>query len=229
MTLVMKVFFCLCYNEDMRLYLSSYELGIKPEEMMSLIGSNKRAAIIMNAQDNALPEARAERLQREVDNLTGIGLQPEELDLRNYFGKPEELKAAISDIGYFWVRGGNVFLLRRAFRQSGFDKIITELLQNDAVAYGGFSAGICILAPSLKGLELVDPKDDVSEGYDKDVVWDGLGVLNYSIAPHYKSDHPESAAVDKCVDYFNDNKIPYKTLRDGEVIIINGDKEKIIS
>lgn len=213
----------------MRLYLSSYGLGNKPEEMMPLIGDNKRTAIIMNAQDNSLPEARAERLQREIENLTSLGLQPEELDLRNYFGKTEELKAAITEFGYFWVRGGNVFLLRRAYKQSGFDKLLVELLQNDKVAYGGFSAGICVLAPSLKGIELVDPKDDVSEGYEKDVVWEGLDVLGYAIAPHYKSNHPESADIDKCVAYFQENNIAYKTLRDGEAIVINGDEEKIIS
>lgn len=213
----------------MRLYLSSYGLGNKPEEMIPLIGDNKRTAIIMNAQDNSLPKARAERLQREIENLTSLGLQPEELDLRNYFGKTEELKAAIAEFGYFWVRGGNVFLLRRAYKQSGFDKLLVELLQNDKVAYGGFSAGICVLAPSLKGIELVDPKDDVSEGYNKAVVWDGLGVLEYAIAPHYKSDHPESADIDKCVDYFIENGILHKTLRDGEAIVINGDEEKIVS
>lgn len=213
----------------MRLYLSSYGLGNKPEEMIPLIGDNKRTAIIMNAQDNCLPEARAERLQREIENLTSLGLQPEELDLRNYFGRTEELKAAIAEFGYFWVRGGNVFLLRRAYKQSGFDKLLVELLQNDKVTYGGFSAGICVLAPSLKGIELVDPKDDVSEGYDKAVIWDGLGILEYAIAPHYKSDHPESADIDKCVHYFKENGIPHKTLRDGEAIVINGDEEKIVS
>lgn len=197
--------------------------------MLPLIGDNKRTAIIMNAQDNSLPEARAERLQREIENLTSLGLQPEELDLRNYFGKAEELKAAMADFGYFWVRGGNVFLLRRAYKQSGFDNLLVELLKNDSVAYGGFSAGICILAPSLKGIELVDPKDDVTEGYDKAVVWEGLSVLGYVIAPHYKSDHPESADIDRCVDYFKENGIAHKTLRDGEVIVINGAEEKTVS
>jgi len=212
----------------MRLYLSSYGLGNKPEEMLSLIGDNKRTAIIMNAQDNATFEARAERLRIEIENLTGLGLQPEELDLRDYFGKAKELKAAMAGFGYFWVRGGNVFLLRRAFKQSGFDNVLVKLLQNDRVAYGGFSAGICILAPSLKGLEIVDPKDDVSKGYDKTVVWDGLDILEYAIAPHYKSDHPESADVDKCVDYFKENGMPYKTLRDGEAIVVNGEEEKTV-
>ena len=213
----------------MRLYLSSYKLGNHPERMLPLIQGAKRTAIIMNAQDNVLPERRAMRLQEEVDKLSALGLRPEELDLRMFFGKEQELRKYVEQFDYVWVRGGNVFLLRRAFRQSGFDKIISGLLRDDAVAYGGFSAGICILAPSLHGIELVDPKDEVSNGYDTEVIWDGLGLLGYAIAPHYKSDHPESADIDKCVAYFKDNRMPYKTLRDGEAILINGDQESLIS
>ena len=115
-------------------------------------------------------------------------------------------------------------MLRRAFRQSGFDHVISKLLKEDAVAYGGFSAGVCILAPSLRGIELVDPKDEVSGEYEKPVIWDGLGVLPYAVAPHYKSDHPESADIDKCVEYFKENGMAYRTLRDGEAILVNGEE-----
>lgn len=212
----------------MRLYLSSYKLGTQPEQMLPLIKGARRTAIITNAQDNVLPERRAERLQEEINNLSELGLEPEELDLRHFFGDKEGLAEYIKRFDYFWVRGGNVFLLRRAFRQSGFDDLLVGLLQNDAVAYGGFSAGMCVLAPSLKGIELVDPKDEISEGYEQAVVWEGLGVLNYAIAPHYKSDHPESADIDKCVEYFKENGMPYKTLRDGEAIVINGMDERVI-
>lgn len=212
----------------MRLFLSSYKLGNKPDELPTLVGDNKRTAIIMNAQDAKTPESRTERLQQEIESLTALGLQPEELNLRKYFGKPDELKEFTKNFGLIWVRGGNVFLLRRAFKQSGFDEIITNLLKNDQIAYGGFSAGVCVLAPSLKGIELVDPKDEIADGYDKEVIWDGLGVLGYAIAPHYKSDHPESDDIQKCVEYFADNHILFKTLRDGEIIVVNGSDEKIV-
>lgn len=211
----------------MRLFLSSYGLGNKPEELLQLVGSNKRVAVIANALDAKTPEARAERLRREIAALSALGLRPQELDLRQYFGKSDQLKQAVSSFGLVWVRGGNVFLLRRAFKQSGFDKIVTELLENDQIIYGGYSAGVCVLAPSLHGIELVDPKDETAEGYEIEIVWDGLGILGYAIAPHYKSDHPESEDINKCVEYFADNHILFKTLRDGETIVINGDSEKV--
>lgn len=143
----------------MRLYLSSYKMGNKPEEMLPVFGDNKRTAIIANAQDSKPVESRTERVQQEIESLTALGLQPEELDLRDYFGKTAELAHKLNDYGYIWVRGGNVFLLRRAYKQSGFDSLIIELLKKDKVAYGGFSAGVCVLTPSLRGIELVDPKD----------------------------------------------------------------------
>lgn len=197
--------------------------------MLALIKGAKKTAVIMNAQDNVLPERRIIRLQEEIDNLTDLGLQPEELDLRDYFNKTNELRERLKQFDYLWVRGGNVFLLRRAYRQSGFDSLLVELLRNDAVAYGGYSAGICILSPSLRGLELVDPKDIVSESYDETVIWDGLGILDYMIAPHYKSNHPESTDIDLSINYFEYNYIQYKTLRDGEAVVIDGDEEFIVS
>ncbi len=216
-------------NRQIRLYLSSYGLGNKPQELTPLVGENKRTAVIVNAQDAKAPETRSERLQREIDALSGLGLQPEELDLRQYFGKSGELKEFIKNFGLVWVRGGNVFVLRKAFKQSGFDEIITDLLKNDQIAYGGYSAGVCVLAPSLYGVELVDPKDEAAEGYDAETVWDGLGILGYAVAPHYKSDHPESDDVNKYVEYLADNHMLFKTLRDGEVIVIKGHNEKIVS
>ena len=96
------------------------------------------------------------------------------------------------------------------------------------MVYGGYSAGICILTPTLRGLELVDDADFVPDGYDSEIIWDGLGIVPYSIAPHYKSDHPESPAIDNTVEYFKEKNMPFKTLRDGEAIVIDGDKEQVV-
>ena len=52
------------------------------------------------------------------------------------------------------------------------------------------------------------------------IIWKGLNLINYTIIPHYKSDHPESAAVNKVVDYYKSHNIPFKTISDGNVIVI---------
>ena len=52
-------------------------------------------------------------------------------------------------------------------------------------------------------------------------MYDGLGILEFVPAPHYKSDHPESHLVDKVVEIFEEKKIKYKPLKDGEVIVVD--------
>jgi len=117
--------------------------------------------------------------------------------------------------------GGNVFLLRRAMEQSSFDKLIIDMLKDNSIVYGGFSAGSCVTGKTLHGIELVDNPNDVTEGYNSEIIWDGLGLIDFSIVPHYKSDHKESTEVEKVVDYYNAHNMPYKTLSDGDAIVIS--------
>lgn len=215
-------------RNNMRLYLSSYGIGNHPEELIKIVGENKKAAVIVNAGDLNTPEGRAERLQQEITNLSNLGFEPEELDLRQYFGKEIELKNRLSQFGLVWVRGGNSFILRRAYTQSGFENIIKDLLEKDSLVYGGYSAAICVIQPSMHGTELVDDPTSIPDGYKPEFDWNGLNLINYHVAVHYKSDHKESADVDKEVEYLEKNNIPYKPLRDGEVIVIRNDIERIV-
>ena len=213
----------------MKLYLSSFRNGNKPEELLKMLGNGRRTALIFNAQDWKNGEDRKNAYDQETVRLQSIGLQPEEVDLRQYFGKPDGLKELLAGFDLIWVRGGNVFVLRRAFKQSDADKIITELVSNDSVVYGGYSAGVDIMQPHLHGIELVDDPNVVPASYEPEVIWDCLGLIPYCVAPHYKSDHPESADVDKTVAYYIDNHIPFIALHDGEAIVIENDKQKVVS
>lgn len=117
---------------------------------------------------------------------------------------------------------GNSFLLRSAFAQSGLDKILQDYSKQENkkdFIYAGFSAGICILAPTLKGIDKMDHPNLVREIYGTEIIWKGLGIISYSIVPHYQSDHKETYLAEVAVNYLKENNLPYKTLKDGEVII----------
>ena len=111
---------------------------------------------------------------------------------------------------------------------SGFDDIIRDLLLRDQIVYGGYSAGVAMLTPALHGIELVDDALTVPPGYDVTIIWDCLGLLPWAVAPHYKSAHPESAAIDDVVSYYIKHHIPFRALRDGEVIVIRGECEEVL-
>lgn len=108
---------------------------------------------------------------------------------------------------------------------SGFDVLLKELLQKEDFVYAGYSAGICVLAPDLKALQIVDDPSDKPYQELQEILWEGLGILDYMILPHYQSDHPESADIDKEVAFCEKNKIPFKTLRDGEVMIMESSQK----
>jgi dipeptidase E len=214
----------------MRLYLSSYRIGNHAQKLLELLGSGRRVGIIANAVDNVSSENRLE-YRRNTYNIHDVfkemGLAPHEIDLRRYFDKKDNLKEELKKYDLIWVNGGNCFLLRRAMEYSGFGDIITDMLEKDEVVYGGFSAGICLLGPTLKGIELCDEAEKISEGYSPEIIWDGLNLIPYSIAPHYRSDHSESPMIENVVAYFDEHSMPYYALRDGDVLIRDGSDLKL--
>ena len=101
--------------------------------------------------DNISAEDRSEGLRRDLDELEAAGLAVEMLDLR-HTGAVDKL----AGFDVVWVRGGNIFVLRRALADTGADTVLIDLLQRDAIVYGGYSAGPCVLGPDLTALAYVD-------------------------------------------------------------------------
>ncbi|MCP4404966.1 MAG: type 1 glutamine amidotransferase-like domain-containing protein [bacterium] len=206
----------------MKFYLSSFHLGDQSAQLVRFMAHNKHIAYIPNACDytNVDWERRDAAEKFDMESLEHIGLTVEYLDLQEYFGRTDDLRKTLHKFGGVFVRGGNTFILRQAMKLSGFDVIFEELLHHDSFVYAGYSAGICVLAPDFRALQIVDDPTDKPYKECQDTLWEGLGFLEYIILPHYISDHPESADIEKEVAFAEKHHIPFKTLRDGDVIII---------
>ena len=178
----------------MRLYLASHNLGPYTDELFKLVGEGRKALFIENARDYYPAEKRANDLKEKLAMISELGFEVEELNLRNYFGKPAELRGFIDSYkpDLVYVSGGNVFLLATAFRLSGFDEILREDLAADRYVYGGFSAGTMAICKTLRfyGHGHLVP-DVVPEIYGVDAVFDGVGLVGYQIIPH--ADVPKHA------------------------------------
>lgn len=207
----------------MKLYLSSYNFGDRVSELVDALLKGARVAVISNALDNIPAEQRAVYARTVFDPIAAfrdLGFEAYDLDLRAYFGRTADLDSALSGASLVFAIGGNAFLLRRAMRQSGFDDVIKRRLISGDIVYGGWSAGACVAGPDLRGIDLMDEPHLIAEGYDAPVVWEGLGLLDYCIVPHYRSDHGESAAADEAVAKRLELNLPLRTLRDGQVVIV---------
>src|SRR4029079_14497394 len=130
----------------MHVYLSSFLLGNDATVLPSLAG-RPTALVIANALDHAAGDLRDSYARGSVEALSELGFSTRELELRDHFGAPDRIGAALRDVGLVWVNGGNVFLLRRAMRQSGLDRYIVDRRGDDRFVYGGYSAGACVAAP----------------------------------------------------------------------------------
>lgn len=204
----------------MRLYLSSYQLGAHPEVLARLVRGNRHGWVVANALDGLDEDRRRGDAQRQIEALADLGLHATDLDLRNH--NPATIRAVFGDPDFLWVRGGNVFTLRMAFARSGLDRVVVEGLARDRFVYAGFSAGPCVLAPSLAGLELCDPPETCRASYG-DVRYDGLGVLDRPVVPHLDSpQHPETDLLARVAAAYEAEGQPYWALSDGQALVFDG-------
>lgn len=186
----------------MRLFLSSFRVRDEAPELVELVGRDACVAVIANALDN-LPDFPWQRWMHEERTLLGrSGLTSVELDLRDYYGQP--------------------------------DALLVERLAHGSLAYGGYSAGACVCGPTLRGIELVDDAAAVPQP-----VWDGLrarreiiygplGLVDFSVAPHYRAEDEAGEAVERVMDYFRVNQMPYRALRDGQALVIRDGSERLV-
>jgi dipeptidase E len=213
-------------NYGMRLYLSSYRLGDHPELFAQLVTGHRRGWVIMNALDGMDEGRRRADLEVQIADLRSIGLAAEDFDLRQQ--NSESIRARFGNPDFVWVRGGNVFTLRAAMAKSGLDALVVEHVRSDKVVYAGFSAGSCVLAPSLAGLELCDPVDFALATYGA-VCTDGLGILDRPIVPHLRSPgHPETELLGAVAMNYDAQGQPYWALDDGQALIIDGAEPRVV-
>jgi hypothetical protein len=76
----------------MKMYLSSYRIGREGAVLSKFVTGKRRIGVVRNALDFSDDTLRlANGKKREFEDLTNLGLCPEELDLRMYFGLSEKL------------------------------------------------------------------------------------------------------------------------------------------
>lgn len=213
----------------MRVFLSSYRLGNHGDRLAELIGKDKpNVGVVMNAGDLHTAAELDERYELDQQMFEPYQFNLQRLDLRKFFGDKIGLGQQLEQLDALWVRGGNTFVLRRAMQASGFDELAPPLIKHNKLVYAGYSAGAIVVTQTLSGIELVDDPIAIPDGYDPKPIWEGLGLVDYSIAPHFDSDHPESPAVQMTVNFFEAHGMPYMALRDGQAILIDHNKHELL-
>jgi dipeptidase E len=161
----------------MKLFLSSIRLPNHDEQAKLFKNkSSVSVAIIPNAWDVYPEERQKLELDSTVSLFKDLGFTTSVIDLttsHSYRKNQFEL------YDFIWVMGGNTFYLNYKLHKTGNVRILKNAI-NNGVVYGGTSAGSVIAGTTLHGVENVDDINDAPEA-----IWDGLGLVDFSIVPHW--------------------------------------------
>ena len=206
----------------MKFYLSSYNIPT-PDSLIKLINKpaiETNVGIILNARDYYSNHVRIVRSKKIFDYLNNIGFNVSEVDLRNY-NNPLILKTELMKYDLLWVCGGNTFVLREAMKNSGLDQIIKDVLES-GVVYGGDSSGAVVTENSIKDIEIADQPE-----FAKNIIWDGLGLIDKFIIPHIDSPDPNmQTAIQKIIQLHKDDP-KVVLLKDNQALIIDNQRAYI--
>jgi len=151
--------------------------------------------------------------------LVESGCDFKELDIE---GKGEiELRKALKDMDAVWVEGGNTFYLLKAIKESGFAKVIKELIDKGLI-YFGSSAGAYVTCPTIgTSLWKVFDKDIKNDYGIKDLR--ALNLVPFLLKVHYK---PEQRDLLK--KRIKEVKYSVRILQDNQAFLVKGKKIKLI-
>lgn len=200
-------------------FMPSAEMDAEIAKMVGKALPDIKLGYIENAYDVYDDEAS---LIEGRNILKAKGYDVELVDLRQWRGNRDGLRAKLASKDMFLLTGGNGFYLRALMKATGADEIIVDLVTNHGKVYSAASAGAVVAGPTLHYFEELDDPNDAEE-----LVLDGLKLMDTVIVPHV--DNAEfGEGCRKAGEELK--KAGYKTqwLTDAQGFLINGNKQRLL-
>lgn len=207
-----------------RLFLYSLKLTDPHHQSLSeLVGKTAptiRIGMIENAAD-VIPDSTG-WLRGIRDSLKEKGYKIEPIDLREWTGKTEALRALLFSMDVIWVGGGHTYYLRWILKSSGADLIIRDFVRAGQV-YAGWSAGAVVAGPTTLYYDSMGDDPAAAPEY----LSDGLGLTEISVVPHINNPEFRAGALETATFL---EKAGYKPLplEDEQVLIIRGENQSSV-
>src|SRR3989338_2634333 len=157
-----------------------------------------------------------EYLERNRAFIKKEGYRSEELDLD---GKSEnELRDILSKKELVYVEGGNSYYLLKSIRESGFDKVVKELLPKGLIYMGG-SAGSYVCCPTIE-MAAWKHQDRNRFGVSD---FTAMNLVPFLLSVHYKPEYNEILK-----EKISQVKYPVKILTDEQVLMVTDGEVELI-
>lgn len=139
------------------------------------------------------------------------------IDLDEY--TEEQLREKLSQFGLVYVEGGNTFGLLKSIRNSGFDKVVKELLPQGLIYMGG-SAGSYVACPNI---EMSTWKERSNYDYHGITEYTAMGLVPFSLWVHYE---PEQH--DWLLEKSKNSSLPMRILTDDQALVVRDTEVELI-
>ena len=155
-------------------------------------------------------------VKRDSLTMEELGFNVEEIDIE---GKNEnELRSALTDKDVIYAQGGNTFYLMKCVKESGFDKVVKELIEK-GVIYIGVSAGSYIACPTIEAANWKHADRNVVNL--KDLT--GMNLVPFLLSAHFNSEYADilkqEIATTTC---------PVRILDDNQAILVIDGNVKLV-
>lgn len=129
-----------------------------------------------------------------------------------------KLREIVFDADAMFVEGGNTFYLLRAFRRSGFARIVRAAL-NRGVLYSGSSAGAYVVCPSIV-MATWKPKQRARYGVK---AFRALNLVPFLVSAHYEPSFKPYIEKGMARTHY-----PVRVLKDSQGILIEGKRVRFL-
>jgi len=200
----------LCSSGD---FVTEHDLPFLPKP----INEMKMAYITTASKGSSCALSVPADKQMRRNRRMALSDQAEEIDIE---GKTEqELREILKDKDVIYVEGGSTFYLLKAVRESGFDKVIKDLIDK-GVVYVGASAGSYICCPTIEMATWINRNK-----YDHCGLTDftAMNLVSFLMTVHYEPEYK-----DLLKEKIPQAKYPVKILTDDQAILVQDDKIELI-
>ncbi len=174
-----------------------------------------KLAHIITASNEVDPHPWRDNDKKEMLKL---GIQVEDIDIK---GKTEnELRLMLKDKDVIYVQGGSPYYLLKYVIESGFGKVVKELINKGAI-YIGASAGSYIACPTIEQALWKKPKRNRHGLADNEPA---MNLVPFLVVAHYEPKFKESMKIG-----ISKAKYPVMILTDNQAILVKNGKAKLVT
>jgi len=195
--------------------LTSAGMNVK-DEILKILPKFAKQIKLAHIITASKAEADTSYVDKDRNRMQELGFQVEDVDIE---GKNEdELREIFSDKDIIYIQGGNTFFLLKCIKESGFDKVIKELIEK-GVIYIGVSAGSYVACPTI---EMANWKGQDKNSFNLTDL-SALNLAPFLLFVHYKPEYKEilEREIPKA-------KYPVRILNDDQAILIQDGEAKLV-